>query len=200
MVILKAHYEARGIRIEPRAPDSADPKELVAYDLRVGKSYQEPGDATIRDFPKPTYVLKPGRCIVVYTLENIAVSHDLLGILCSKASLTAQGLLVANTKIDPGFNDILKISVFNAGSSPITIEQNKPFCSIVFHTLEHRVPTGVSRRPPVIQGEKRSRFSRWWDNVSSSPLFIALAPVIPSFIGSIIIAYLTVYLTLKNQK
>ena len=193
MVILKAQYEARGIRIDPRAPDSADPKELVAYDLRVGKLYQEPADATIRAFPKKGYTLKQGQCIVIYTLENVAMSHDLIGILCSKASLTAKGLVVANTKVDPGFNDILKISIVNAGRRPIKIEQDMRFCSIVFHTLEHQVPAKISRKPPELPGEHRSWASRRWDDANSHPLFVA-------FVSALLAALFTLGCTIIYEK
>lgn len=157
MIILNQDFSNRGIKIQPYGNS---PDEHVAYDLRVGKIYQEPGDANLYQI-LDKYILRTGRCILVTTQETITVPENVFGQLYSKGSLSALGLMVGNTKVDPLFSGQLNIAVFNAGDRPISIVPEMRFCSIIFGMLEHPIPDGSARYAPKMQAQKKSIFGKF---------------------------------------
>jgi dUTPase len=132
MVILQSEWREKGILIHHS--ERATDLEFVVQDLHIGLEYHLPGDSNATPYKfGQTYELLPGKSIVVYTLERVEVrSKRVFGQLCSKASLAAQGIMVANTKVDPMFDDRLRIPLFNASDQPYSINKGDPFCSIYF--------------------------------------------------------------------
>jgi deoxycytidine triphosphate deaminase len=191
MILLKRNLQTRGVIVTGMIDD---PKELVSCDLRIGKRYQEPGDPQIFEFPKTSYSLKPNRCIVVHTLEKLSVPDGIFATLCSKGSLTARGLMVANTKIDPLFCNYLQISVFNAGNRPVELSREMPFCSIIFHTLEHTTLSSVQRDPPQNASQRRGVLRNMWDTGSTNPLVVG---IITGVMGAAAAAAAATYVTMK---
>src|SRR5688500_17334031 len=131
MVIRLCDYAEKGILFNGDAPPARHDKEHVCYDLHVGESVKLPGDDTRRPTPKRIR-LKANDCLRIETREHLSIPNDLFGTICSRASLTAEGLLVANLKIDPKFQGKLVVTVYNTSKNIITINSELPFCSIFF--------------------------------------------------------------------
>lgn len=193
MILQRQHFAARRIVIDPFQDDVT---ELVSYDLHVGGKYRRPGIPTDYQFPaaKPL-VLKPNTCIVVWTKEKFSIPDDVFGMLCSKGSLTASGLMVANTKVDPMFHGQLRIAVYNASNRPIHMRHDMAFCSIVFQTLEQKTLSATHRDPPDTAGETRGPLGRAWDSVSGAPLAVALVTIIGAFMVAVAGTYVTIKFT-----
>src|SRR5437016_3312221 len=100
MIIRVEDYEAKGIVLHNGIPFHATGKEQICYDLHVGESIKRPGDDTRRATPA-SIRLKPNDCIRIETREELALPNNVFGTICSRASLTAEGLVAANLKIDP---------------------------------------------------------------------------------------------------
>jgi dUTPase len=146
MVIQLKDYPRHGIEITPKhEPDS---KERIACDLHVGLSYRRPGDANPRGIENGTIMLRPNDCVRIDTEEKLRTPLGVFGQTCSRASLTAEGLVVANLKIDPNFQGSLNITAFNTSRRPISIGLGRPFCSIFFFTLEYPIEEGSPIRVP----------------------------------------------------
>lgn len=147
MVILRSKWQEYGISIHHSKTTDL---EFVVQDLHIGDDYHIPGDSNSdpRKFGQ-TYELLPGKSIVVYTQERVEVqSKRVFGQLCSKASLAAQGIMVANTKVDPMFDDNLRIPLFNASDLPYLIEKGKPFCSLYFMECNGEIARDKTRGAP----------------------------------------------------
>jgi deoxycytidine triphosphate deaminase len=146
MVISVADYKNRSIVLEGASfPERL--KEQICYDLHVGSSIKLPGDDTRR--PSPRIIrLKPNDCVRIETREELFVPNDVFGTVCSRASLTAEGLVAANLKIDPKFQGKLVITVYNTSKNLIKIDKKLPFCSLFFQTLETPVPADSPVRTP----------------------------------------------------
>ncbi len=157
MIILSQDLENRNIRIEGRVFEE---KEKIVYDLHVGKSFQKPGDANSQKMPD-VYKLQAGHCILLTTKEELSLPSNVFGQLCSKGSLTALGLFVGNTKVDPLFRGRLDISAFNASGSVIEIKKGQSFCSIFFNTIEHDVEDAASRRSPEMPFRRESKLKQF---------------------------------------
>jgi len=148
MIIKVADYKAKGIVLRNAVPFRENGKEQICYDLHVGQSVKRPGDETRRATPNKIR-LKPNDCIRIETQEEFSLPNNVFGTVCSRASLTAEGLVAANLKIDPKFNGKLFVTVYNTSRNINTINIDLPFCSVFFQTLESPVSdTAPVRHPP----------------------------------------------------
>jgi len=141
MLVRRVNFEHRGIRVIDGVEDS---HEHITIDLHAGDIYYNPGILTPIAFNEPIPI-KPGKCIVIETKECIQLPKNIFGILCSKGSLSAIGVVVSNNKIDPLFNGKLNVPVFNAGSSKVIIQPSQAFCCTAFHLVEAEVPSDTPR-------------------------------------------------------
>jgi deoxycytidine triphosphate deaminase len=154
MIILKRNFLTRGIIIENSQDDDT---EHVTIDLTVGDQYQVAGQAEWHQLDH-SYTLVPNRCILVRTRERVMLPANIFGVLCSKGSLSARGLIISNTKVDPIFGDYLSIPLFNAGGSPLEIKAGMKFCSIYFQELEQSIPQLAYRKAVIQWTTKRNPF------------------------------------------
>jgi deoxycytidine triphosphate deaminase len=179
MVIQLKDYPRHGIEITPKhEPDS---KERIVYDLHVGLSYRRPGDANRRVIRK-VITLRPNDCVRIDTEEELRIPLGVFGQTCSRASLTAEGLVVANLKIDPNFQGSLNVTAFNTSKRSISISPGKPFCSIFFFTLESPLEAGAPARVPpdpkiLMGGQYKEAFLRAVPHVITWGLSVAASLV-----------------------
>jgi deoxycytidine triphosphate deaminase len=115
--------------------------ERIALDLHVGDHYEK--DHRYIQFTD-SFVLRPNTCVRIRTTECLETPPDVFGQVCSRASLTAEGLIVSNLKIDPNFAGPLELAVFNGGKRPIKIDRDKAFACIWFARLDS--PLGDTKR------------------------------------------------------
>lgn len=188
MIIRVSNYAAKGIKIVNGGQPNGDPKEQICFDLHVGASVRIAGDETRRPTPKPIR-LKPNDCLRIETKEHLTIPNTVFGMLCSRASLTAEGLVAANLKIDPKFQGKLTITIFNASKNVITINPDLPFCSIFFATLEEPVdPDSPIRTPPEAKIITGNRIVEWFHR-SSGHILTFLLSVLASIIASYIFVW-----------
>lgn len=197
MILQRQDFANRGIIVDPPPQDS---NELVTCDLHVGTIYHEPGRPVPVEFPKAPYVLRPNRCIVLTTKERLSVPDGVFGLLCSKGSLTARGLIVANTKVDPRFAGHLRIAVFNASDIPIKIALDAPFCSIFFQLLERPTRATDTRQAPQPPTDRRAAFARFWDGMNSQALLVAIVASVLTALLSYAFSELGRWRTLSDSK
>jgi dUTPase len=152
MVIPLRHWGDEEIVIRSDSDTTHDPvahmlghsDERVALDLHVGGSYQV-------DFHSwraldDHMTLRPNDCIRLLTDEIVETPHGAFGQICSKGAPSAEGLLVANQKVDPNFGGPLKLAVFNAGSSSVIVKRGAVFASLWFGRIEPVLADRIPRR------------------------------------------------------
>jgi deoxycytidine triphosphate deaminase len=143
MIIVRSKFDDHEIVIDPLPTEGAGDGQQAVVDLHVEHAYCESGKSI---------VVRPNECLVLSTKEELELPGDVLGLLCARDSLGSRGLLLANTRVDPGFKGSLKIPVFNANSHDLEIEQDGAFCSILFFKVEEsaeadaRKPRGLLAR------------------------------------------------------
>jgi len=183
MIILKRNLEERNVHI---TGGEDNPKELVAIDLSVGDRYRVPGQSKWFDLTG-SFVLRPGRCALIRTREKMILPNNVFGCIFSRGGLSAKGLVVSNTKIDPLFFGVLHIPVFNAGRQSISLKHKERFCSAVFQTLEHPVPGNVARDPIDMDVSTKPLLFNYLDEYL--PLIIT---GLITIIGSALATYVTI--------
>jgi len=88
----------------------------VSYDLRVGLQCRDHSEQTVKDIPAGGVItLYPGSALIIQTEESIHLPRRLYGTIAPKVSLLQVGLSSTFSKVDPGYNGHLLITLFNLG-------------------------------------------------------------------------------------
>ncbi|MES2850555.1 MAG: deoxycytidine triphosphate deaminase [Bacteroidota bacterium] len=86
---------------------------------------------------KEQVVINPGQFALLLTHESVHIPISMIAFISIKAGIKLKGLLnVSGFHVDPGFKGKLVFSVYNAGSSPISLAKGEPCFLIWFSELD----------------------------------------------------------------
>lgn len=80
--------------------------------------------------------IKPGEYYLIQTHEEVNTPSDLMPILHPRTSLFRAGLLLLNSKTDPGYNGRLTMGLTNLSPFPVKLQLGARICNIIFHKIE----------------------------------------------------------------
>lgn len=118
-----------------------------AYELSLGGEVyltdSKTGKVEIIDREKNRQVdINPGQFALLLTYEVVNIPNDKIAFISIKAGEKLKGLInVSGFHVDPGFNDHLLFSVYNAGPSTIVLNCGEPYFPIWFAELETELDT-----------------------------------------------------------
>ncbi len=116
-----------------------DEKQLEpsSYDMRVGKEGLISGqDERVLLDQGASLTLKPGEFGLVLTYESVKLQNTIAGQIGMRSWLARKGLiLLAGMQIDPGFEGVLRLGLYNASPRRITLDYKDPICTVEFHQL-----------------------------------------------------------------
>ncbi len=81
-------------------------------------------------------VIKPGDYYLVSTLEVINTPKDLMPVLYPRTSLFRAGLLLLNSKTDPGYKGTLTMGLKNLSEFEVKLQLGARICNVVFFKIE----------------------------------------------------------------
>lgn len=81
-------------------------------------------------------VIKPGDYYLVSTLEIINTPKDLMPLIFPRTSLFRAGLLLLNSKTDPGYCGQLTMGLTNLSPFPVKLQMGARICNIIFHKIK----------------------------------------------------------------
>lgn len=121
-----------------------DSNQLVAsqeanatYDLCVGPEYRFLHSPQKCELPDGEYIeLLRGESVLIQTAEVLCLPKTVFGIVLTKVSLVQKGASNDASKVDPGYNGQLIVTVTNFGKEAVKLYRGKGFCSIVFFRVE----------------------------------------------------------------
>src|SRR5690242_5213260 len=97
-------------QLRPETKDESN----VTYDLRVGDEYRDHRDTGKTDTGEHgRIVLFPSSAVIIQTLEHVHVPKFRFGYIVPKVSLLQQGISNTSSKVDPGYEGPLLVTVFN---------------------------------------------------------------------------------------
>lgn len=103
----------------------------VSYDLRVGSQCRDHREEAVKDIPDGgTITLRPGSALIIQTEESIHLPRRLYGTIAPKVSLLQVGLSSTFSKVDPGYNGHLLVTLFNLGETTVTLHRAERFCAL----------------------------------------------------------------------
>ena len=132
---------------------SEDCLEPASYDMRIGKKALVTSTEDELDLEhKHSLTLKAGDFALITTHEVIKLSNTIAGHIGIKSYYTRKGIVIlAGLQIDPGFEGVLVLGIYNASPRSFTLDYLAPFCTVEFHKLA---------RPAIklyISGEEQKR-------------------------------------------
>ncbi|MCL5784804.1 MAG: hypothetical protein M1142_05655 [Patescibacteria group bacterium] len=80
--------------------------------------------------------VKPGEYYLVQTVESINTPADLMPIVHVRTSLFRAGLLLLNSKTDPGYCGQLTMGLTNLSPFPVKLQLGARICNIIFHKIK----------------------------------------------------------------
>lgn len=80
-------------------------------------------------------VIKPRQYFLVQTSEEINTPLDLMPIVHPRTSLFRSGLLLLNSKTDPGYVGKLTMGLTNLSPFPVKLQLGARICNIIFYKI-----------------------------------------------------------------
>lgn len=81
-------------------------------------------------------VIKPNEYYLLSTLEKINTPKDLMPVLFPRTSLFRAGLLLLNSKTDPGYKGALTMGLKNLSEFEVKLQMGARICNVVFFKIE----------------------------------------------------------------
>lgn len=81
-------------------------------------------------------VIKPGDYYLASTLESLNTPADLMPVIFPRTSLFRAGLLLLNSKTDPGYKGSLTMGLKNLSEFDVKLQMGARICNIVFYQIE----------------------------------------------------------------
>lgn len=138
----------------------------ASYDLRVGQRYRDHRQRAEKRLPKGGKIrLGPGMAVLIETEESVHLPRSAFGQIVPRVSLLQRGLSNTTSKVDPGYNGPLIITVFNMGRRTEYLHRGEPFCALfISNVLDGIRP--YQQNPKRIEPEEETlpklfRLRRW---------------------------------------
>lgn len=81
-------------------------------------------------------IIKPGEYFLVQTVEEINTPKDLMPLVHTRTSLFRSGLLLLNSKTDPGYCGQLTMGLTNLSPFTVKLQLGARICNIIFHKIQ----------------------------------------------------------------
>lgn len=103
----------------------------ASYDLRVGKEYKEHRAVQKHALPcDAALTIRPREAVIIETEEYVHLPRTLFALVVPKVGLLQQGLSNTMSKVDPGYEGHLLVTLFNLGQETVKLKRCAPFCSL----------------------------------------------------------------------
>ncbi len=112
----------------------------TSYDLRIGGVYKDHRDGWRRELlPNEEIVILPGGAVLIETEESVHMPAGLFGYIVPRVLWLQRGVSNTLSKIDPGYNGHLVVTLFNLGKKTAKLPRGERFCCLVIHDVSEGV-------------------------------------------------------------
>ena len=123
----------------------------ASYDLHLGDEVAKSTKSEPISLEKNqgVIIINPGEFALLHTWEKVRIPKDLMAFISLRFSVKKKGLInISGFHVDPGYNDYLVFSVYNAGSRPICLRYKEAIFMIFYATLTERIDKDYSGTLP----------------------------------------------------
>jgi dCTP deaminase len=134
-----------------------DRESHLTYDLRVGQEYKDHRDRQKQGLPDDGEItLLPGVAVILLTEESVCLPRSMFAYIIPRVSILQKGISNIVSKIDPGYDGPLVITVFNLGKKTVTLKRRERFCCLVVHHVLEGAAL-YDKPAQLISGEPKKR-------------------------------------------
>lgn len=166
----------------------ADDKEShLSYDLRVGPEYKDHRDDQKHSLPEGEQIeLLPGVAVILQTEENVCLPRSMFAYIIPRVRVLQKGLSNIVSKVDPGYDGPLIITVFNLGKKTISLKRRDRLCSLVVHSVLEGANLYEKPAQLIVGAGKKGRMRRVLDSAQANAGLIGLAAAIMSVVATLL--------------
>jgi deoxycytidine triphosphate deaminase len=138
----------------------------IGYDLRIGNEYSISNKVgKIKLTNNEEFVVKSGETVLIRILERILMpkNNNISGLVVSKVSITAKGLINSTTTIDPDWNGNLLLVIHNHSKAHVKLKQGQAICTVMF--FENKSP---STKPSEKFDKRNDLLVELWNELNSN--------------------------------
>ncbi|RAM53198.1 MAG: hypothetical protein C6Y22_01870 [Hapalosiphonaceae cyanobacterium JJU2] len=145
----------------------------ASYDLRVGDEYRDHRDSGKTDLlDNGKICLQPGSAIIIETAESVQFPKSRFGHIVPKVSLLQDGLSNTSSKIDPGYEGKLLITVFNLGKRTICLKKGQTFCTLYVLSIQGDIIPYKKGNQRIYGNSRRGFIGKARDFIETNQTFI----------------------------
>lgn len=152
----------------------------VSYDFRVGDEYRDHRDVGKTELLEDDEItLLSGAAVIIETMESVQFPRTRFGHIVPKVSLLQKGISNTASKIDPGYNGRLLITVFNLGRQKVTLKKGQKFCTLYVLSVQSGAIPYRKEAKRIVGAAKANAWFRLRDFVeNNSGLLSAVATIL----------------------
>ncbi len=115
----------------------------ASYDLRLGEEFSTGGQHQSLSAERISCKLEPGQFILLTSYERLKLPDDVVGHAGLISKWAQSGLIsLFSPQIDPGFEGLIVIPLFNGGDAPIGLRIREPMFTVEFVRTTRPVARG----------------------------------------------------------
>jgi dCTP deaminase len=161
----------------------------ATYDLRVGDKYRDHRDNGATELrPGQSFPLLPGEAVIIQALEEVHFPNSVFGQIVPKVLLLQVGISNTSSKVDPGYDGPLQITVFNLGKRSHTFQHGAPFCGLYILRVDTSNVRPYRGKSKQMEGTRRGGIWRQMRDfiqrnagiISSVALLLSVVAALPS--------------------
>lgn len=125
----------------------------ASYDLRLGNEYSTSGRLRKLSEREPSCKLEPGQFILLTSLEHLKLPDYVVGHAGLMSKWAQSGLIsLFSPQIDPGFEGLIIVPLFNGGDAPISLRSGEPMFTVEFIYATGRASTSwIDKHEPLLR-------------------------------------------------
>lgn len=161
----------------------------LSYDLRIGAEYKDHRDGWKRDVLEGEVEILPGGAVIIETEESLHFPDKRFGYIVPRVYWLQRGLSNTLSKVDPGYNGPLLVTLFNLGKTPVSLPRRERFCSLVVHTVSDEAevhPYDKERKRLEGPPQHLTVWQRTRNWIEANPATAVAISAIPSAIVAIV--------------
>lgn len=83
--------------------------------------------------------IEPGEYYLVSTVETVNAPQDLMPMVYPRSTLFRAGVLLLNSKTDPGYSGTLTMGLTNLSKFPLKLQMGARICNMVFYKIDGEI-------------------------------------------------------------
>jgi len=153
----------------------------------VGPEYKDHREDQKRTLPDGEEIeLLPGVAVILQTEENVCLPRSMFAYIIPRVKVMQKGLSNIVSKVDPGYDGPLVITVFNLGRRTITLKRREPICSLVVHSVREGARLYEKPAQLILGAAKKGKVRRFLDQIQANAGLVSVLAALLSALATLL--------------